>query len=133
MFNDQILNNFIEKYPAPSFTDRSKFIFEDLIDTIISQQLSNKAASTILNRFKNLFGNTFPTPPEILIIDDKDLRNAGISYPKIRYIKNMAQAFINKDVVVEEIVKADDEEVIKILTKIKGIGRWSAEMILILR
>ncbi len=131
MFNDQILNNLIEKYPAPLFSDRSKFLFEDLIDTIISQQLSNKAASTILNRFKNLFGNTFPAPSDVLITDDKDLRNVGISYPKIKYIKNVAQAFIDKEVVVEEIVKADDEEVIKILTKIKGIGRWSAEMILI--
>lgn len=131
MFKDPILNNLIKKYPAPKFLDRSKFLFEDMVDVIISQQLSYKAAATILNRFKNLFGKNFPTPLEVFIKENEDLRSVGISYFKIKYIKNVAQAFVDKKVVIEEIVEADDEKVIEILTAIKGIGRWSAEMILI--
>lgn len=142
MFTDPILNQLIEKYPAPTFTDRSDFLFEDLIESIISQQLSIKASDTIFKRFKHLFeyrGVTevgdpvkdFPNPQEVLAIDDQSLRDCGISFQKISYIKSIADAFLSDLIDVQKIRNMTDEEVIQHLTQIRGVGKWTAEMILI--
>ena len=104
---------------------------EDLVEAIISQQLSVKAADTIYSRFLKLFKNKFPTPEQILKIDTEKLRAAGMSYSKAAYVKNIAQAFKNKQIEIEKIKQMSDEEVIVELTKIKGVGKWTAEMILI--
>ncbi len=107
-------------------------LFEALIRTIANQQLSGKAAATILSRFKNLFeGNSFPKPSEILKKKDDELRRAGFSYPKIKYIKGIAESVENKTIDLKNLKNLSDEEIIEKLTKLKGIGRWSAEMILI--
>jgi DNA-3-methyladenine glycosylase II len=132
IFTDPILQQLIQKYPPPTFVDRSNFLFEDLLETIISQQLSIKAANTIFERFKNLFEkNTFPTPKQILHMDVDKLRSAGISYQKIGYIKNIAEAFEKNEIKIEKILTMPDEEIILHLTKLKGVGKWTAEMILI--
>lgn len=131
MFKDPLLNKLIKKYKAPTFSDRSNFLFEDLVESIISQQLSGKAADTIYKRFLALFEAKFPSPQQILEMETEKLRGAGMSYSKASYIKNIAQAFLNKELDVNKLKKMADEEVIKELTKIKGIGRWTAEMTLI--
>lgn len=132
MFKDKVLLELIEKYPAPQFIDKSDKLYQSLIDAIIGQQLSIKAADTILARFVNLFApKTFPDPDDILAMDIEKLRSAGISYAKISYIKAIAQAFKDKAINIEKIKLMSDEEVIVELTKIKGVGRWTAEMILI--
>ncbi len=132
MFTDKILKELITKYPKPSWSDRSEFLFEDLIDTIISQQLSGKAAESIFKRFKLLFKTeTFPTPEDVLAVEQGSIRAIGVSNAKETYIRNVAQAFINKDIEIEKIKKMTDQETIETLVKIKGIGKWSAEMILI--
>lgn len=132
MFTDKILLELVTKYPAPNWTDRSKYLFEDLVETIISQQLSGKAAETIFNRFKSHFKQTtFPTPVQVLAVSPEQLRSLGISTAKAKYIHNVAQAFIDKHIVTENINSMSDEEIITTLTQIKGLGRWSAEMILI--
>src|SRR5882724_10369727 len=132
MFTDPILKKLIKQYPAPVFEDRSKFLLRELIESVISQQLSIKAADTIFMRFKNLFASKeFPKPSVILAMKDEALRTAGISYGKISYIKAIAKAFQERLLDHKKITAMTDEEVIIELTKIKGVGQWTAEMILI--
>lgn len=132
MFKDPILKKLFKKYGPHQFEDRSKRLMEELVESIISQQLSIKAADTIYSRFLNLFKNDkFPAPEQILKIDIEKLRLAGMSYAKANYIKNIAKAFKNNDLEIKKIKKMTDEEVIVELTKIKGVGKWTAEMILI--
>jgi DNA-3-methyladenine glycosylase II len=132
MFNDPILEQLVKKYPKPHFQDRSRFLMREMIESVVSQQLSVKAADTIFARFVGLFSNgEFPTAETILKTDDETLRSAGLSYSKVSYIKSIANAFISDLVDVEKIKKQSDEEVIGELTQIKGIGRWTAVMILI--
>lgn len=132
MFNDPILNKLHKKYGIHQFEDRSEKLYEELVETIIGQQLSGKAADTIFKRFLKLFDdNKFPTPQKLLKTDVEKLRSAGISYSKASYIKNIAQAFKNGDLDIRMLTKLSDEDVKKTLTKIKGVGNWTAEMILI--
>lgn len=106
--------------------------FQSLVEAIIGQQLSGKAADTIVSRFKNLFPKTdFPSPKQILRKQDSELRAAGVSGAKASYIKNLAKAVEDKTVDFKNIDKMEDEEIIEMLTKVKGIGRWTAEMFLI--
>jgi DNA-3-methyladenine glycosylase II len=132
MFKDPILNNLHKKYGPHEFEDRSEKLYEELIESIIGQQLSGKAADTIYKRFLALFkNNKFPHPDELLKTDVEKLRNAGMSYGKAGYIKNIAQAFKNESLDIKTLKKMSDEEVKKELTKIKGVGNWTAEMTLI--
>lgn len=132
MFSDPVMQKLVREYPKPHFQDRSEFLMRQLTESIISQQLSVKAADTIFERFVGLFPNgDFPTPEMILSMDDEKIRSAGLSYAKIRYIKSVADAFLSDLLDIEKIRKQSDEEVISELTQIKGIGRWTAEMILI--
>lgn len=132
MFTDPILNTLVKKYKAPKFEDRSEKLYEELVESIIGQQLSGKAADTIFKRFLTLFKNSkFPSPQELLKTGDEKLRSAGMSYSKASYIKNIAQAFKNGDLDIKILRKMGDEEVKKELTKIKGVGNWTAEMTLI--
>jgi DNA-3-methyladenine glycosylase II len=132
MFKDPILNALVKKYNAPKFEDRSEKLYEELVESIIGQQLSGKAADTIFKRFLALYNNSkFPNPEELLKTDNEKLRSAGMSYSKASYIKNIAQAFKENLLEVEKIKKLSDEDVKKELTKIKGVGNWTAEMILI--
>ncbi|MCL5435033.1 MAG: DNA-3-methyladenine glycosylase [Patescibacteria group bacterium] len=131
MFSDPILNKLHKKYGPHKFEDRSEKLYEELVESIIGQQLSGKAADTIFKRFLALFNNKFPTPEKLMKTDDEKLRSAGMSYSKAAYIKNIAKAFKEKQLEVKKIKKLSDEEVRKELTKIKGVGNWTAEMILI--
>ncbi|SRR5260221_7068657 len=141
MLSDKILNQLIKKYPAPKFVDRTEFLFEDLVESIISQQLSVKAANTIYGRFKDLFPviaskakqsrSAFPNPQQILQMDDQKIRAAGISFAKISYIKYIAKAFANNEIKIAELKNMSDEEVMMHLTNLKGVGKWTAEMTLI--
>lgn len=126
---DPVMKTLISTY-GELFFDWESDLYEDLIDSIISQQLSVKAAATISKRFKALYGETFPTPKEILAMPDDNIRECGISYSKIKYIKGIAEAIEKKEIDLEKLPKLRDEEVIAELTKLKGIGRWTAEMTL---
>ncbi len=130
-FNDPILNALVKKYPAPDFVDKSDVLYQSLIREIIGQQLHTKAARAIFTRFVDLFQKDFPKPRDILTKSDEELRTVGISYAKVSYIKSIATTFLNKELDIIQIKQLPDEEVIKELTKIKGVGRWTAEMILI--
>lgn len=132
MFRDPILQNLVKSCPAPKFVDRSGMLFEALVESVISQQLSVKAADTIFLRFKNLFGGIkFPKPQDVVKKDDEELRSVGLSYAKASYVKSVADAFISGLIDPKQIKSQSDEEIIQALTQIRGVGRWTAEMILI--
>lgn len=126
---DLVLRKIIKKYQIEELNGESD-LFQDLIESIINQQLSGKAATTIFNRFKNLLKNKL-TPQRVLKLSDKKIRNCGISYPKIKYIKGICRAIVDKTLDMKKVQRLSDEEVIIELTKLKGVGRWTAEMILI--
>ncbi|MCL5113559.1 MAG: DNA-3-methyladenine glycosylase 2 family protein [Patescibacteria group bacterium] len=107
-----------------------KDYFTSLTRKIVGQQLSVKAAQTIFSRFVLLFPKGNISPKSLLEIKDEDIRGAGLSWPKVRYLKAMAQDILDKKVVLEGLDKLTDEQIIEILTKLKGFGRWSAEMFL---
>jgi DNA-3-methyladenine glycosylase II len=113
-----------------------KKYFETLIDAIISQQLSIKAAESILNRFKALFNSSgkkkrFPSPEEIIEMDDTSVRNCGLSNAKVKYVKDLAMKAIDGTVKIHKLNMLPDEEIINELVQVKGIGVWSAHMFLI--
>jgi DNA-3-methyladenine glycosylase II len=131
MFKDPVLKKLYKKYGPHKFENRSKFLYEELVESIIGQQLSGKAADTIFKRFLALFNNKFPSYDALLRIDTEKLRSAGMSYSKASYIKNIAKAFKDRKLSIGKLEKLSDDDVKKELTKIKGVGNWTAEMILI--
>ncbi len=105
-------------------------LFETLCESIVSQQLSVKAGDTIFGRVLDLLPSRKLTPENILKLKDQDLRDAGLSWGKVSYLKDLAQKVRDKEVVLEDLDQLSEEEAIKELTKIKGIGKWTAEMFL---
>jgi len=107
--------------------------FQSLTHAIIHQQLSGPAAATILRRFQTLFSKrAFPSPEDVLQIPFNLLVNAGLSRAKASYILDIAQrASIGELPTLDECDTMTDAEIIDSLTKIKGVGRWTAEMLLI--
>lgn len=104
--------------------------FYKLCQEIIGQQLSGKAAETIINRFLELFPGGTLTPQSLIKVPDQTLRNVGMSWAKVSYVKNIASAFNNNEINAQNLHIWPDEEVITHLTAIKGVGRWTAEMFL---
>jgi len=107
---------------------KSKY-FTDLLEAITNQQLSGKAASTIFGRVKDLCKGGL-RPEAILKLSEAKLRKAGLSYQKIKYIKDLSNKVKNEELVLNSLDKLPDEEVVTELVKVKGIGRWTAEMFL---
>ena len=103
-----------------------------LTRTIVHQQLSIKAAASIHSRFLALFGGQPPSAKQILAASDEQLRSAGLSRPKVRYVKDLATKI---DVLpsLDVLATLSDEEIIAQLIQVKGIGRWSVQMLLIFR
>jgi DNA-3-methyladenine glycosylase II len=105
-----------------------------LSGSIVSQQLSTKAAATIFGRFRALFpeGDGL-TAPAVLALDDTTLRGVGLSGQKVRYMRDLCTRIVDGRLVLEDIEHLDDEAVIARLTEVKGFGRWTAEMFLMFR
>lgn len=101
-----------------------------LMGSIMSQQLSTKVAQVIYQRFIDLHGKKNPLPSDVLKKSISDLRGIGLSNQKAQYIHNVAEFFIENKLTDAKIKKLSNEEVIELLTQIKGIGRWTVEMIL---
>jgi|tagenome__1003787_1003787.scaffolds.fasta_scaffold20988342_9 DNA-3-methyladenine glycosylase II len=109
--------------------------FDALVRSIVYQQLSGKAAGTILGRVHALFGDRSPTPAELLATPDETLRAAGLSRQKLSYLKDLAAKVESGEVplTAEQIDHLGDEEIIERLVRVKGIGRWTVHMFLIFR
>lgn len=104
--------------------------FRSLCRQIISQQLSGKAADTIQTRFEALFPEKMVSPQKLLAFEDATLRNVGMSWAKVSYVKNIATEVLGRTIRWDDFVILQDEDVITELIKIKGVGRWTAEMFL---
>lgn len=104
--------------------------FKCIVKYIIGQQISDKARETIWQRVCSAFKNEV-TPEKIIEINDNELRKVGLSERKINYIKILASAVISEDINFYDFKKLTNEEIIKKLTALKGIGQWTAEMYLI--
>jgi DNA-3-methyladenine glycosylase II len=98
--------------------------------SIMSQQLSTRVADVIYERFLNLFDGKEPQPDEILRVNHETLRGIGLSNNKVTYVHNVARFAIEQGMEHRKLSGMDDEELIEYLTQIKGVGRWTAEMIL---
>ena len=106
-------------------------IFETLVDAIISQQISVKAADAIVARVRAATPGGLITPEALLLLEQDALRAAGLSTPKARYVRDLTEQVTDGQLDLAALDKLEDEEVIKNLVAVKGIGRWTAEMILI--
>jgi DNA-3-methyladenine glycosylase II len=101
-----------------------------LVRSIVGQQLSTKAAATIYGRMLELFGGHTPTPKELLKVDPDKIRAAGLSRPKIAYLRDLAVHVEEGTLELERLPDLPDEEVAAQLTAIKGLGQWTADMFL---
>lgn len=111
------------RYAAPD-------LYLDLLESIVSQQLSVKAAETIFGRFAALFPGGYPAPLRLVKMSDARLRSAGVSRQKAGYLRNVAAFAIGGGMDAVRIAAMTDDEVIAHLTRIKGVGRWTVEMLL---
>ena len=118
----------VERFGSPTFRPHTHY-YQELVESIISQQLNVKAAATILKRFIDLFGH-FPTPVEILEKDFDELRGVGLSGQKTGYIRDLAQHVIEGKVAFDHLDSLTNEEIVTELTDVKGIGEWTVHMFL---
>jgi DNA-3-methyladenine glycosylase II len=114
----------------PLASSRSEDLYFEMLSSIVSQQLSTKAAATIFRRFTELYPESYPHPHLVLETADETLRSAGLSFQKIGYIRNVA-AFAQEGNLEHATIDAmEDEDLVQHLTQIKGVGRWTVEMLL---
>lgn len=126
---DKKLNKLLEK-AAPRKLVKRKNICTYLCASIMSQQLSTKVADVIYQRFLNLYGGKEPTPQQIMDTPFEILRGIGLSNAKVSYVKNVARFELDCGMDHKKLNKMENEEVITYLTTIKGVGRWTVEMLL---
>jgi DNA-3-methyladenine glycosylase II len=128
---DPVLRGFIKNYGRCSIRPHTRH-FETLVGSIISQQLSTKVADVIQNRVKALYAPSRSLKPEhILAIPHETLRATGMSNGKVSFIKDLAAKTENGALKLSKLPKMTDDEVIEMLTQVKGIGVWTAHMFLI--
>ena len=125
---DFVLRKIMKRYNKGFLTTRNNPFFS-LCRTIVGQQISTKAADSIWSKFEKKCKRNIK-PKTILKISSRNLKSAGLSRQKISYLKNIAKAFKNKSFEVTKLKKMNDIEAINYITKLKGLGVWSAEMFL---
>ncbi|MBO0784247.1 MAG: DNA-3-methyladenine glycosylase 2 family protein [Ktedonobacteraceae bacterium] len=106
-------------------------LFQQLIEAILSQQISVRAAAAITARLKAALPTGEITPDALIALDQDALRALGLSTPKARYVRDLTERVASGQLNLEQLLTLDDEAVITELIAIKGIGRWTAEMLLI--
>lgn len=126
---DKKLLSIIKLVPYPIF-HRNKDVYGALLNSIISQQLSVKAAATIHSRLLSLFPENDPKPELMIDMSLAKLRGAGLSKQKIGYVKAIAKVASDNGLRHEELSKKSDDDLIKYLTELHGVGQWTAEIIL---
>lgn len=128
---DPILRQIIKKHKPCLVRPHTRY-FETLAGSIISQQLSTKAADTIWKRFQSLYAPArCPRPEHILATPDETLRATGMSYGKVAFIKDLAARTADGSLKLARLSRMSDEEIITALTQVKGIGVWTVHMFLI--
>ena len=130
--SDRILHSYFKQIgPIEDLqSDLPQNYFFRICKEIVGQQLSSKAGRAIFSRFKNVFPKGIVCPEAVLATSHETLRDSGISHAKARYIRNLAEAVAGKELDFKSFKKLDNEQIIKQLTKVKGIGPWTAQMFL---
>ena len=126
---DKKLKKLIDDQPAFVLEKRKK-VYLRLCSSILSQQLSTTVAKVLYNRFLDLYDGKEPTPKQILQTPPEVFRGIGFSNAKASYVHNVCRFFIENKVTDSALHKMSNEEIIKFLTQIKGVGKWTVEMIL---
>lgn len=126
---DKKLKPLVDTVPMGKIRPR-KNAYIDLTTSIISQQLNTKVARIITQRFFDLYNSEEPTPEQVLSTSIEKLRSIGLSNQKANYIHNIARFALEKGIDKKHLSKLKDEEVIAYLTEIKGVGKWTVEMLL---
>ena len=127
--NDPVLSKLINKHRSKTYLISENSTFITLTKIIIGQQISIEVANSIEGKIKKLLGNI--NPKKILATPDQHLRNCGLSFRKVTYIKGIAEIIKSKPSFFSKLESMDDTDAIKELVKLYGIGLWSAEMFLI--
>jgi DNA-3-methyladenine glycosylase II len=133
---DPVLARLIDDYGGPlplepDFRGRPADAYGALVRGITGQQLSVKAAASIWARFLERYGGATPTPQQILADDPDELRvAAGFSHAKVRYLRSLAERIVAGELDLERLRDLPDDEVIRELTAVKGIGEWTSHMFL---
>lgn len=137
---DPVLANLIAVTEVPTAHGHNEIpqhdrLYVALLESIVSQQISVKAADAIFRRFRMLFSQTaeaegYPTPKQLAEATVKNLRSAGLSSQKVKYMQSVAEFALTNSLDFEYIQSLDDESIVAYLTPIKGVGRWTVEMLL---
>ncbi len=127
---DKILTSAIRSVSDEIKPELDIDVYRALLNSIVSQQLSVKVVEIIWRRFEDLFVDGYPKAKEVLAIEDTLLRKVGLSGAKTQYLKNVATFALENDMSFDYLYKKTDQEIIDYLTTIKGVGKWTVQMIL---
>jgi 3-methyladenine DNA glycosylase/8-oxoguanine DNA glycosylase len=118
--------------PCRLRTDQTGGAFAALVESIVYQQITGKAAASIYGRVRKLIKRRHPRPQDILAATEEALRGAGLSRQKVAYLRDLAEK-VRDGLKLRALGRLENEAVIEALTEVKGIGRWTVEMFLIFR
>ncbi len=127
---DPTLYTILEKIKPLIPLEKSRNFFADICEAIINQQLSDKAAATIFKKFRKLFPKEIITAEKLLKIPGEKIREVGTSWKKVEFMRSLAEKVVKAEINLEKLEELENELVITELTKLHGIGRWTAEMFL---
>lgn len=132
---DEVMARLIEEHGPLDERERRrgrpKDAYGALLRSIVGQQLSTKAARSIYGRLTELFGGHTPAPRELRDADPETIRAAGLSRPKVSYLRDLAERVEDRELQLDRLAELSDEEVSAQLTAVKGLGQWTADMFLI--
>ncbi len=127
---DATLQLVTEQIDLPALA-QNQDVYYALLESIVSQQLSVKAADTIFKRFLTLFADNYPKPEALKALEIEVLRDVGLSRQKAAYLQAVAEFQLTQGIDFEILVAKTEDEIIAYLTTIKGVGKWTVEMLLI--
>ncbi len=128
---DPTMARIIAETPIPKiFNDYADDVYLALLESIVSQQISVKAADAIFTRFRALFPDKYPLANALLLKTTDELRSAGLSFQKIKYLQSVAEFSLRQSIDQTHLDAMTDEEIVQYLIPIKGVGRWTVEMLL---
>src|SRR5688572_26656244 len=132
--SDPVIATIIDRVgPCRITLARDRSHFEAIARAIVYQQLSGRAAATIFGRFRALFDPEPISPQHLLSLREDALRATGLSTQKTRYVRDLAARVAGGEVAIEALDKLGDDDVLEQLTRVKGVGRWTAQMFLMFR
>jgi DNA-3-methyladenine glycosylase II len=127
---DARIRKLVERHGRIQFRPRGR-PFDALVQSILSQQLNGKAAESIISKMYRLFLPGRPTAERLKAIPAARLRSVGVSPQKVGYLKDLAASVLDGKLILSRLSHKSDEEIILMMDQVKGVGRWTAQMVLI--